>query len=75
LRSLAVASRDAYGFMEWVEHRPCTNDGELKCFYFNAGRTMALEAQPIGSPSAGTQERLEAMAEEILRTSGTRLWD
>ncbi|MEY4802650.1 MAG: hypothetical protein RLZZ274_1381, partial [Cyanobacteriota bacterium] len=40
-----------------------------------AGRTMALEAQPIGSPSAGTQERLEAMAEEILRTSGTRLWD
>ena len=40
-----------------------------------AGRTMALEAQPIGSPSAGTQERLETMAEEILRTSGTRLWD
>ena len=40
-----------------------------------AGRTMALEAQPIGSPSAGSQERLETMAEEILRTSGTRLWD
>ena len=40
-----------------------------------AGRTMALEAQPIDSPSERTQERLEAMAQEILRTSGTRLWD
>ena len=40
-----------------------------------AGRTMALEAQPIALPSAGAQERLEAMAQEILRTSGTRLWD
>ena len=40
-----------------------------------AGRTMALEAQPIDSPSEGTQERLEAMAQEILRTSGSRLWD
>ena len=42
LRSLAVASRDAYGLMEWVEHSPCTNDAELALFYFNAGRTMAL---------------------------------
>jgi predicted DNA-binding mobile mystery protein A len=40
-----------------------------------AGRTMALESQPIDSPAEGAQERLEAMAEEILRTSGTRLWD
>jgi predicted DNA-binding mobile mystery protein A len=40
-----------------------------------AGRTMALEAQSIDSPSEGEQERLEAMAQEILRTSGTRLWD
>ncbi|MCH9715160.1 MAG: mobile mystery protein A [Cyanobacteria bacterium] len=40
-----------------------------------AGRTMALEAQPIDAPSEGTQERLEAMAQEILRTSGSRLWD
>jgi predicted DNA-binding mobile mystery protein A len=40
-----------------------------------AGRTMALEAQPIDSPSEATQERLEAMAQEILRTSGVRLWD
>ncbi len=40
-----------------------------------AGRTMALEAQPIDSPSTAAHERIEAMAEEILRTSGTRLWD
>ena len=40
-----------------------------------AGRTMALEAQPVASPSAAANERLEAMAKEILRTSGTRLWD
>lgn len=40
-----------------------------------AGRTMALEAQPVDSPTEGPEERLEAMAQEILRTSGTRLWD
>jgi predicted DNA-binding mobile mystery protein A len=40
-----------------------------------SSRTMALEAQPIASPSAAADERLKALAEEILRTSGTRLWD
>jgi predicted DNA-binding mobile mystery protein A len=40
-----------------------------------AGRTMALEAQPVASPSAAANERLEAMAIEILHTSGTKLWD
>lgn len=40
-----------------------------------AGRTMALEAQPVSSPSAAPDKRLEAMAQEILRTSGTRLWE
>lgn len=40
-----------------------------------AGRTMVLEAQPIDSPSEPAQERLEAMAQEILSSSGTRLWD
>ena len=40
-----------------------------------AGHTMALEAQPIDAPSEGATERLEAMAQEILRTSGSRLWD
>lgn len=37
-------------------------------------RTMALEAQPVASPSAAANERLEAMAHEILHTSGTQLW-
>jgi predicted DNA-binding mobile mystery protein A len=40
-----------------------------------SSRTMALEAQPIASPSAAADERLKALAEEVLRTSGTRLWD
>ena len=40
-----------------------------------ASRTMALEAQLVATPSAAAIERLEAMAQEILRTSGTRLWD
>jgi len=42
LRTLRVINRDGYGFMEWVEHRPCTNEEELARFYTNAGRTMAL---------------------------------
>jgi hypothetical protein len=36
---------------------------------------MALEAQTVAAPAAAAEQRLEAMAEEILRTSGTRLWD
>ncbi|MEY4352141.1 MAG: hypothetical protein RLZZ609_382 [Cyanobacteriota bacterium] len=40
-----------------------------------AGRTMALEAQPVEAPSSSPSERLEAMAQEILLTSGARLWD
>ena len=42
LRPLTVLSRDGYGFMEWVEHRPCSNDDALARFYTNAGRTMAV---------------------------------
>lgn len=42
LRSLTVLSRSGYGFMEWVEHRPCTSEEELACFYTNAGRIVAL---------------------------------
>ena len=42
LRPLTVLSRDGYGFMEWVEHRPCNSDDELAHFYTNAGRTMAV---------------------------------
>jgi len=42
LRTLTVVSRDGYGFMEWVEHRPCETDEELGSYYFNAGRMMAV---------------------------------
>ena len=42
LRTLRVINRDGYGFMEWVEHRPCTSEQELARFYTNAGRTMAV---------------------------------
>lgn len=41
-RCLTVLPRDGYGFMEWVEHRLCTDDQELARFYNNAGRTMAV---------------------------------
>ncbi|MEB3234470.1 MAG: type 2 lanthipeptide synthetase LanM [Cyanobacteriota bacterium] len=42
LRCLTVFNREGYGFMEFVEHRPCSNDKELARFYANAGRTMAV---------------------------------
>lgn len=42
LRYLTVLNRDGYGFMEWVEHRPCGSDEELARFYTNAGRAMAV---------------------------------
>ena len=42
LRRLTVLNRDGYGFMEWVDHRPCSSDEELSAFYTNAGRTMAV---------------------------------
>jgi type 2 lantibiotic biosynthesis protein LanM len=42
LRCLTVVTRHGYGFMEWVEHRPCSSETELAAFYANAGRTMAV---------------------------------
>jgi type 2 lantibiotic biosynthesis protein LanM len=42
LRRLTVLSCDGYGFMEWVDHRPCSSDEGLARFYTNAGRTMAV---------------------------------
>ena len=42
LRRLTVLSCNVYGFMEWVEHRPCSSDDALARFYINAGRTMAV---------------------------------
>jgi predicted DNA-binding mobile mystery protein A len=39
-----------------------------------AGRTMALEAQQSDTPSSSAQERLDEMAQELLRSGGARLW-
>jgi hypothetical protein len=36
---------------------------------------MALEAQDVEVPSVSDDERLQAIAEELLRSGGTRLWD
>jgi predicted DNA-binding mobile mystery protein A len=38
-------------------------------------RTMALEAQSVETPSIREEERIKAVAEELLRSAGTRLWD
>jgi predicted DNA-binding mobile mystery protein A len=40
-----------------------------------ASRTMALEAQQSEASSSIQQERLDEMAQEILRSGGPRLWD
>ena len=37
--------------------------------------TMALEAQQSEAASSTQQERLDEMAQEILRSGGARLWD
>jgi lantibiotic modifying enzyme len=31
-----------YGFIEYIEHRPCNSREELKTYYYNAGALMAL---------------------------------
>ena len=42
LRSLSIHCGDDYGYMEFVEHRLCSGDDELKRFYRNAGRLTAV---------------------------------
>ena len=56
--------------MRWSQARKLAQQWQQR-----AGRTMALEEQTVASPSAAMEDRIEAMAQEILRTSGTRLWD
>ncbi|MFN7822760.1 MAG: type 2 lanthipeptide synthetase LanM family protein [Bacteroidota bacterium] len=41
-RVLKILPRQGFGFMEFVEHRPCVNDHELSNFYKNAGRLIAV---------------------------------
>jgi predicted DNA-binding mobile mystery protein A len=66
----ALVPRRPLGEMRWQQALHLAHQWQQR-----AGRTMALEAQSVASPSATADERLEDMAEEILRTSGTRLWD
>jgi len=40
-----------------------------------AERTMALEAQSVAAPSASDEQREQEIADELLRSSGKRLWD
>ena len=42
LRSLSIHCGDDYGYMEFVEHRLCSGEDELKIFYRNAGRLTAV---------------------------------
>ena len=42
LRSLSIHCGDGYGYMEFVEHRLCSGEDELKIFYRNAGRLTAV---------------------------------
>ena len=41
LKPLRVGCRDGYGYMEYVEHRPCKDVKSLQLFYKNAGRLLA----------------------------------
>lgn len=42
LRTLRVLRRAGYGYMEFLPHRPCSGEEELRRFYRNAGRLTAL---------------------------------
>jgi predicted DNA-binding mobile mystery protein A len=66
----ALVPRRPLGEMRWQQALHLAHQWQQR-----AGRTMALEAQSVASPSATADERLEDMAQVILRTSGTRLWD
>jgi type 2 lantibiotic biosynthesis protein LanM len=41
-RVLKILPLQGFGFMEFVEHRPCVDDQELSNFYKNAGRLVAV---------------------------------
>jgi type 2 lantibiotic biosynthesis protein LanM len=42
LKTLKILKRQNYGYMEFVEHRLCQDQQELKRFYYNAGRLCAI---------------------------------
>lgn len=42
LATVEVLPRAGYGYMRWVEHKPCRDPGQFRDFYRNAGRLTAL---------------------------------
>jgi type 2 lantibiotic biosynthesis protein LanM len=42
LRTLAILTAEGYGYMEHVQHQPCSDAAELKRFYRHAGRLTAV---------------------------------
>ena len=42
LQMLAIHAGNGYGFMEYVPHRLCADECELRRFYTNAGRLSAI---------------------------------
>ena len=42
LRILIILQKNNYGYMEYVEHRLCTDEEELERFYRNAGRLTGV---------------------------------
>jgi type 2 lantibiotic biosynthesis protein LanM len=42
IRVPQVLARDGYGWAEFIEHRYCEGDAELRCFYRNLGHWLAV---------------------------------
>ena len=42
LRTLAIHAGEGYGYMEHVQHQPCSDAAELRRFYQHAGRLAAV---------------------------------
>jgi len=42
LKTLEIHADDGYGYMEHVAHQTCTNEDQLRGFYFNAGQLTAV---------------------------------
>ena len=42
LKTLRILERRGYGWMEWVDHRPCTNDRDVTAFFQRSGALLGL---------------------------------
>ena len=77
LRAVAVLARtDAdgdYGYCEYVSRQPCTTDDELRRFYRNAGRTLAL--LHVLAATDCHHENLIAVGDQLVPVDGETLFD